>query len=86
VAAGRAYGTAALQAPESVLAIIALGHVIEGDSASVTVTVNEQLAELPALSEAVPITVVVPTEKVLPLGISYRLLVTLQLSVAVGRA
>ena len=50
---------------------------------SVTVTVNVQLLVLPLASVAVLVTVVTPTENVLPLAGLLTRLVTLQLSVAV---
>jgi hypothetical protein len=58
--------TAAVHKPGSVLAVMFEGHVIAGASLSNTVTVNEQVAVLPALSVAVQVTVVTPTVKVLP--------------------
>jgi hypothetical protein len=58
--------TAAVHNPGSVLAVMFEGHVIAGASLSITVTVNEQVAVLPALSVAVQVTVVTPTVNVLP--------------------
>jgi len=46
--------------------LIGIGQVIVGGCASVIVTVNEQLFELPAASLTVQVTVVVPFAKVEP--------------------
>src|SRR2546427_9049267 len=47
----------------SVLTAMSAGHVIVGFSASVKVTLNEQLAVLPVVSVAVQVTVVSPLAK-----------------------
>jgi hypothetical protein len=54
--------------PGSVLTVTSGGHEIVGGSVSLTVTVNEQEAVLPAASVAVQATVVVPFGKVEPEG------------------
>lgn len=59
---GRATVTAAVHAPLSVSWVILAGQEMVGSSASLTVTSNEQVAVLPALSVAVKVTVVVPSE------------------------
>jgi hypothetical protein len=48
--------------------VIGEGRLSVGGVVSRTVIVNVPLAELPALSVAVQVTVVVPSEKVLPEG------------------
>jgi hypothetical protein len=60
------------------------GHVIEGNCASITVTVNEQLDELPTASITEHDTVVTPFAKVVPLaGLHDTVPTPGQLSVAV---
>ena len=59
------------------------GQAITGFSVSLTVTVNEQLAVLPAASVAVLVTVVVPFGKVEPEGGLLTTVTPGQLSVAV---
>ena len=44
------------------------GQLIEQDAVALIITVNEQEAELPAQSQAVQVTVVVPTANVEPDG------------------
>jgi hypothetical protein len=70
--------------PLSTLTMTSAGQVTAGVSASSTVTVNEQLSVLPAASDAVQSTVVVPTEKVEPLAGAQTTLTPGQLSVAVA--
>src|SRR6266545_7572288 len=85
VAAGVGNVTLALHAPVSVPTTMLVGHSILGGSESLTVTVNEQLELLPAPSEAVQVTVVVPIGKDEPdAGAHTTLTGSGQLSVAVG--
>ena len=73
-----------LDAPFGVTAVTFAGHVIEGGCVSLTVTVNEQVAVLPAPSVAVAVTVVVPFGKLEPeAGVDATVGVE-QLSLAVG--
>ena len=58
--------TTAVQTPGAVFARMFAGHVTTGGSASITVTVNEQVAGTPMPFDAVQFTVVVPTGNVLP--------------------
>ena len=58
--------TTAPQAPASLHTVIGFGSESVGDSQSLTVTVNEHCAELPAASVTVEFTVVVPTGKTEP--------------------
>jgi hypothetical protein len=60
------------------------GQVMIGFSVSLTVTVNVQLAVLPAASVAVLVTVVVPFGKTEPDGGLLTMVTSEQLSVAVG--
>ena len=61
------------------------GQVIDGACVSFTVTVNEQLAGLPAASLTVQFTVVVPFGKVAPdAGLQTGVPTPVQLSLAVG--
>src|SRR5207247_978840 len=60
VAVGRAKLTGAEQVPGAVFVTIDAGHTIDGGSLSTTVTVNGQVALLPAASVAVPTTCVTP--------------------------
>jgi hypothetical protein len=61
------------------------GQVIDGACVSLTVTVNEQLAELPAASITLQLTVVVPLAKAVPeAGLHVTGPMPGQLSVAVG--
>jgi hypothetical protein len=60
------------------------GQVIIGISVSLTVTVNEQLAVLPAASVAVQVTVLVPFANVEPLAGEQLLVTPGQLSLAVA--
>jgi hypothetical protein len=60
------------------------GHVVTGGCVSLTVTVNEQLDELPDGSVAVHVTVVVPTANVDPLAGTHTVVTGAQLSVTVG--
>jgi hypothetical protein len=79
--------TTAEQLPGSVLTVMLAGHVIVGGILSTTVTVNEQLAVLPAASLAVQVTVVVPMAKAAPLAGAQTAAPTPgQLSVGVGIA
>src|SRR5512145_1987211 len=61
-----AFGVAtdAVHTPTPVLTVIAPGHVSEGISVSVTLTVNEHVLLFPAASATVYITVVMPELKV----------------------
>ena len=72
------------QKPKSASATRLLGQVICGAWVSSTLTVKLQLLLLPELSLAVQVTVVTPRGKVEPLGGTQTILVTAQLSVAVG--
>jgi hypothetical protein len=58
--------TTAAQVPTSLLTTIGAGQVMTGASSSKTVTVNEQVAALPAESVAVQVTVAVPSANVEP--------------------
>jgi len=58
--------TTAEHCPAVAGAVIFAGHIIAGFCVSLTVTVNEQLAELPLASVTVQLTVVVPFWKVEP--------------------
>jgi len=58
--------TTALQLFKSLVWVISDGHVMTGFCPSTTVTVNEQVAELPLTSVTVLVTVVVPALNVLP--------------------
>ena len=60
------------------------GQLMVGFWVSLTVTVNEQLLELPAASVAVTVTVVVPLGKTEPDGGLLTMVTSEQLSVAVG--
>lgn len=73
------------QSPASVLAWIFEGQVMVGFSASLTVTVNEQV-ELPQIFVAVTVTVVVPVAKrfPLPLPLPLPLLAPLMVYVKAG--
>src|ERR1041384_3949677 len=51
--------------PRSVLTVTSAGQTIDGNSASLTVTLKEQLT-VPQLFELVQFTVLVPTENTLP--------------------
>lgn len=63
------------------------GQVIEGGCVSLTVTVNEQLAGLPAASLTVQVTVVVPVRKNDPeRGLHVGVPTPGQLSLTVGAA
>ena len=68
--------------PAAAFTVTLLGHTNVGGSASVTVTVNVQLAVFPLASVAVFVTVVVPTGNVLPLATLLVTFVTPQLSLA----
>ena len=71
--------------PPAVVTTCAGGQVIEGGCVSLTVTVNEQLAELPAASVAVTLIVVIPFGNVVPdAGELITLTMPEQLSVAEG--
>jgi hypothetical protein len=63
--------------------VILAGQVIAGGCASFTVTVNVQVAVLPAASVAVDVTVVVPTGKKLPDAGTLTTVTPGQLSLAV---
>jgi DNA-binding transcriptional regulator of glucitol operon len=85
VAVGVVNVATAVQSPASVFRLIGVGQVSAGFSLSVTVTVNEQDAELLEASVAVKTTVFVPFGKAEPLAKPLvRVTVALQLSVAVG--
>jgi hypothetical protein len=61
------------------------GHVIAGNWASITVTVNEQLPGLPTASVVEQLTVVTPLAKVVPeAGVQIGVFTPGQLSVAVA--
>ena len=75
-----------LDAPLGVTAVTFAGHVITGGCVSFTVTVNEQVAVLPAPSVAVAVTVVVPFGKVEPEAGEDTTVGVEQLSVAAGAA
>jgi hypothetical protein len=68
LAAGAAYVTGAEHCPGVVATVMPAGHVIEGACISFTVTLNEQLAELPEASLTAQLTVVEPFGKVEPDG------------------
>jgi hypothetical protein len=68
LAAGAAYVTGAEHWPGVFATVMLDGQVIEGGCVSVTVTVNEQLTELPAASTTPQPTVVEPLGKVEPEG------------------
>jgi len=76
--------TTAVHVPAAATAAIGPGHVATGASVSCTVTVNEQLLELPDESVAVQLTVVVPTANVEPLKGAHTTVVPGQLSDVVG--
>jgi len=59
-------------------------HEIVGSSVSVRVTAKETVVVFPLLSLAVQATILVPLAKIEPLGGTQVILVTAQLSVAVG--
>lgn len=54
--------------PTPLLTLVLAGQVIAGTWMSVTVTVNEQVAVLPAASVALKVLVVTPTGKLAPLA------------------
>ena len=76
--------TTALQLPVEAFWVIADGQVTTGFWLSTTVTVNEQVAELPLRSVAILVTVVVPMLNVLPETGFDTIEETVQLSVAVA--
>jgi hypothetical protein len=67
-----------------VFTVIAAGQVTTGDWLSTTVTVKEQVVELPEASVAVAVTVVAPRLNVLPEAGLNVTTVPVQLSVAVA--
>jgi hypothetical protein len=85
VAVGALYVTTAEHWPIGALVLTLAGQVIDGACVSLTVTVNEQLAELPAASITLQLTVVVPFGNVEPeAGLHVTEPMPGQLSVAVG--
>ena len=74
--------TLLLQAPGAAVTVKFGGQVITGGWASFTLTWKLHVRELPLLSRAVLVTVVMPTGKAKPLGGELVRLVTAQLSVA----
>jgi acyl dehydratase len=74
-----------VQALDGVLAVTFVHPVNTGATLSVTVTVNEQLAGLPEVSEAEQLTVVTPLGNTDPaVGLHATVLNPSQLSLAVG--
>jgi hypothetical protein len=86
VPVGAVYVTTAPHEPVVFPCVILDGHLIVGACVSVIVTVNEQLAVLPAASVTTNVFVVVPAENVVPLACPAVCAVAApeQLSVPVG--
>src|SRR5260221_584623 len=84
LALGAAQVTTAVQAPSAVVCVMFSGQVIDGFSASLTVTLKVQALVLPLPSLAVQVTMVVPLVKVEPLAGAQSTVTLPQLSVAVG--
>ena len=68
VPTGAVYVTAAPQIPGVLFTETLAGHVMVGNSVSVTVTVKEQVAVLALASVTLKVLVVIPTGKVAPLA------------------
>jgi hypothetical protein len=64
--------------------VTSAGHVTDGASESLTVTVNEQEPVNPAASVAVQVTVVIPMAKAVPVAGAHTTVAPGQLSVGVG--
>jgi hypothetical protein len=75
--------TLLMHTPGAAFTVMLVGHAIRGNWVSVTVTVKVQVLELPLVSRAVLVTVVIPTGKANPLAGTLTKLVTAQLSLAV---
>jgi hypothetical protein len=75
--------TMLVHAPGAVFPVRFAGQVMAGGCVSFTVTVKVQVLELPRVSRAVLVTVVVPRGKAKPLAGILERFVTVQLSLAV---
>ena len=73
-----------LHCPTSAVTTKLAGQVIAGASVSLTVTVKMQLELFPLSSVASHVTVLVPTEKVEPLGGLHTTVTMVQLSLALA--
>ena len=74
--------TLLVHTPAAAFTVMLDGHIIRGGWVSLTVTIKVHVLELPLLSRAVLVTVVVPTGNAKPLTGTLARLVTAQLSVA----